>query len=870
MLEPVRLPPSELKQKYGLSARLAARLGALLKRKMGVSQALLEKASAGSALEQLLLSSLLARASRKLSAARLNKEFHALGGKEKLAIRARDDWTVIALAEEPEAEEGWGAGPTDLMHGGAGTAPLLSRIPGLEDTSSLFTPEQIRQLKLMAVAGADVPGRRSAIRQLALSPAKPREKVAIFVNLLSDSEPGIRAEAVAALEMLGLQAPLAQTLRELAEGQPQPRLLAARRLVQFLQYGNPLEGYVIVRSLIGTLNREQEVAARAAMVDAFAAAAPILAIHPAECQEVLRLLVQQLREHPEGLRREVDRALHALAEPMAEFIVRELWQQAQAESEQKARVHIFGFLCQQPLPDDIQPAVVERTARQLGDLHSNDEQALRLGNLLVRHGDLAAQALLDTFPAIHPVQRTFFVELLDRITTEPGRGASHHTKKQVGALFLKLLQAAEATVRLAILEGNLCSDPELDPEIRRQLIPELFANLQNFHHPRTRALVETTVARMGLPVVQPLVEIIRSGTRWQERQVALHLLGKVFAQIKEGSPEVAEGSATAIAICKNIAETERVEIAAAALDALGDLCSSAPIPGETLGSASRWLRSSLRQARRPFELLRALGKICTNPGTPLGDRLDTVNLFLQLFRSDLPEVSARASESRSEVVFELGHEILAYTEMLPTLLQGFQAIALASDIPISLRDRIIEALCLKWRALLDGGEIWGPANATYLLETLRNIGIAKTCSPDQRQRVWRALATEAQNPSVVAALGEICFCAPDDPLLGPLSARFLESALTYWIDGERMERAETPRLLRSFANMISLPALGDDPGRAGRLRAGVLVLLYDALREKVKGMDDVLRSLAAAPGLPPEMRAEISDRLAGIYQLVKR
>jgi len=873
MPEPVRLGPAELKQRYGLSQRLIARIGVLAKRRIGLSPVLVESALPGSPVEQLLLSGLFADPKEELAVDELNSSYRELGGGDVLVVTTQEDWQVVAIEEELEAEDGWEETGADLVRIGHDQESLSSLLPLLEDASDLFSPEEIQRLKLQAITGADLAERVTAIRQLALSPAPAREKVAVFLNLLSDAEARIRSEAASALQSLGLSSDVAGAIMGLAEGDEPQRLLAARRLFPLIQNGGELEIFVIVRSLLRSLDREKNLEVRSGVLSAFAAAASRMEHASADKPALLRLLMQQLREFPRQLRVPVERVLSAMARHDPNFVVRQLWELVRNESEAGTKIHVLCFLSQRELPEEIRAEVIREMAAQLARLPTNDESAIRLGNLLTAHGGVACRALLDTFDRTHHLQRTHFVELLDRIgsSQEPAVGAE--LKDDVARLFLRLLEGAELNVRLAVLEGELCGDPEISQEIRSRLIEELFANLHDYHNPRTQGLVESTVSRMGLRAVEPLIGIINRASRREERLSALPVLGRTFADLEESGGPVAELADAAIALCERLAEGAPVEVAAAAIEALGEICSCPLVPSGTLLRASRELRSGLGterrgSTRRAFEALQALGKICGNSSTPTDERLDTTNLFLQLFRSDLPEVSSQVLEEDMERIYKLGREILAYTDMVPTLLQGFQDICLSPEIPESIRDRIIDALVTKWRSVMDFKEIWGPGNSSLLLATLREVALAETASEENQAKIFRTLATDYERPSILAVLGEICFHRQESPTVGALVPGLLEKALTHWVDQDRIERTDAPALLQAFGRLASVHQLGEQE-TASHLRSRVLSLLYDALRHKVRDADQALRELAENPGVPQSVREEIRDRLRNVFALAK-
>ena len=870
MPEPVLLDPTELKSQYRLSHRLVTRIGALLKRRIGLSPVVIESALPGSAFERLLLDPYLAALEHEVPADALNQRFRDLGGEENLAVIPWQGWQVLALEEEIDADEGWEASGADLTITRRGETSLTTPFSDRREIEELFTPEDIRRLRLTAMTGAGVAERVSAIRQLCLCPMPPREKVSVFLGLLSDNEKRVRAEAASALQSLGMNADVAQAIGELAEGNAQQRLLSARRLKNLIESGGDLEVIVIVRSLLRSLDDEPELEVRAAVLAAFDSAAPSLADHAAERDSILRLLVQQLREFPQELRLPAERALNALAVNDAEAVIRQLWDLVRNESEQHVRIEVLCFAGQKELPDDIRGPVIGEMADQLASLAKNDEQSIRLGNTLSALGAPACRAMLEVFPRAHPLQRAHFVELLDRIAANPASSVGTDLKDEVVRLFLKLLKTAEPIARLAILEGDLCGDSGLSQDLRARVIEEFFANLHDYHNPRTRGLVEATVARMGVPAVAPLLQVIRSTSREDEREIALPVLGKVFSELSDTGQPVSEEADDAIRVCRELAEDAPAEVSGPALDALGDICSCPLLAPDVLLKVSQDLRAGLGTSRRAFEVLRALGKTCANPSTPIEERLNTARLFFQLFRSELPEVTSEVTEVDLERIFTLGHEILAYTDMIPTLLQGFQDICMSSDIPESLRERVVDALVAKWRVVMEFKEIWGPGNMTLLLTTLRGVSEAPTIGIESQLKIFRCLSHYHHRPPVLAVLGEICARRQDDDQLALLVPELLNDSLSYWVDQDRIERTDRPTILRALAQLISVHQLGEDAEKAARLRARVLSLLFDALRHKVRGVDEALRDLAQSSGLPEETRSEIHDRLRNVFAVGDR
>ncbi|MDP6359466.1 MAG: hypothetical protein QF473_30375 [Planctomycetota bacterium] len=865
MPEPLRISPSEFKSQFGLSQRLIVRMGALMNNRIGLSAVVAEMSEPGSPMEQLLLRGRL-HEEVELTQEVLNSRYHDAGGDDSLALARWEDWQVISLEEELAAEEGWEAVGRELVTVNANDVSLVSsRL--FEGAESLFTEEDVRRIKLTAVTSADLNERISAIRQLLLSPAPASEKASVFINLLGDPESRIRAEAANALESLGLNTNVASAIGDMAEGNAKQRLLAARRLTPLIENGGELEIFVIARSLLRSLDSESELEVREAILEAFATAGPQIGQHEVEREAVVKTLVQQLREYPDRLRPQTVNALRSLAEDFNAPVVRQLWEQIRNESERKTRMHVLCFLSTREMPEDIEAVAIERMAAELADLDSNDEDSIRLGNLLTHHGDNACRSLLAAFPNAHQLQRTHLVEIMDRVASDAERPVCDELKVEIARLFLSLLKTAELNVRLAILQGNLVADPNIDQETRQDLISEVFANLHDYSNPRTAGLVESTIASMGLSAVQPLLNIVRHATRHESRKEALLILGKVFTKLIQSKEPVQEIASKSIKLCRELAAGESVEMAGAAMETLGDICSCPLIPPVLLEEVSASLRESLPTSGRAFELLHALGKICGNPSTPIQERLDSTNLFLQLFRSDLPEVSEEVTEVDFERIYALGHEILAYTDMLPTLLQGFQDISLSHEIPVSLRERVLAALLSKWDAVLEFREIWGPGNQSLLLETLKEIALSEITPEENLLKIFDKIRAQYERPPYLSAAGEISLAKQDLPSIGMATAEALKDALAYWVDRDRIERSDESNILTALGRLIAVHNLGNAPAIEDQLRARVLDLLYNALRHKVKGAELVLNELGTCSGLPANLKDEIQSRLQNAFHL---
>ena len=194
-MEGVRLNRDDLIRAFGVSRRLAVRVGALMAQRLSVTPTLLEIAGAGSAMEEAAASPAVARTGRRALRRRRQR---ALPGRPAQAKKARWPWWNSPVAaswrwkEELQAEEGWQTAAAQdepdmaLARTDAGmpASPLLDR----NETASLFSPEELARIKLDALAGSGVEQRISALRKLAYAPLPAREKGAVFLRVIVDPD----------------------------------------------------------------------------------------------------------------------------------------------------------------------------------------------------------------------------------------------------------------------------------------------------------------------------------------------------------------------------------------------------------------------------------------------------------------------------------------------------------------------------------------------------------------------------------------------------------------------------------------------------------------------------------------------------------
>ena len=300
-MEGVRLGKEELIRAYGISQRLAVRVGALLAKGLEVSGTLLEIAGPGSAIEKLLLHpEMLALADlpagrpgrptveaiRKLAretGAASEGEFALAESSGRRARPGAGGGTARAGRLARAGREGAdGAGPAAERPAAPAAQPGFGGLPVLDrkEASGLFNAEEIARLKLDALAGRDADERVSALRKLVYAPISAHEKGGIYLRALLDSAGPVRSEAMKAIVSLGFNRDMADAIQALFAGRGRARGAALRRIGDLMGRLNPAERKIALAVLLETFRESQLKGPNDPMLELLDEADAILAESP--------------------------------------------------------------------------------------------------------------------------------------------------------------------------------------------------------------------------------------------------------------------------------------------------------------------------------------------------------------------------------------------------------------------------------------------------------------------------------------------------------------------------------------------------------------------------------------------------------------
>jgi len=856
MIQAVKLTKNQIVDRFGVSARLATRVCALLGKGVGVSAAFLESVRPGFPAERLLLRAELLRDAAGMTPERFGRLAGGVFGTEPAPVLATnpDGSRVIALAEqvEPGQVELVKANDAVMVFSPVGTG---LKVIGEEETRKLFTPEEVSRLKIVILTSADPAEKIEAIRRLALSPLNSTDKGMVLIHALADGDAAVRVEAADALSALGLTPGIASAARSLGEGNLKQRTHAAERMGALAEQVEESEISVILTMLAGAINNEASDDVKTTLIRSFKGACGVVARSRAYAAELVRLLVRQLEGAPDVLYRPVREILGEVGRRaprvMTELINREL----SVVKAPPLRWLLFGVLAMFPVPEEYR---VELARLGVADFEASDtpeEDCKGIGGMLCDWGAAAVEPLLAALPDAGDAQKIYMVRLIDEIVCHRGGGGA---AEEAGAALLDLLRVSSKHVRAPVIETGLITHPKLSDALKAKIAGELLVNVTAFANPRMQDVIEAGGVRLGEPALEAIRRVLTEEKDDAKRGSACRIMAEIVVNC-EGATKRRRLADDMLALC--LKQWEEAEDKKGYLaETIGRICICSSAPPERLTEIAADLKDVVFNTPDPFGVLLGLGHISASPKLDTKSRFDVAQTLFELLDTTLPELTDKVLASTTnddEEVHHFGSEVTAYTEMIPACLAGLEKIYFGARAK-SLRARIADFLVQKWNETLNWTTIWGPDALELLMHALSRIARDSSTDPDCAGKVVEAMGERLDFIPVVEELGKILAPDQSSPRIGSAACEIGSKLLQR---ASRHREAELGVLLKTVGAIAARTSLGKDPDKARKLREQTVQALYRGVKEGRPEAVEALRRMKDCPALPAATREEILVRL---------
>jgi len=834
------------KERYGLSERVAVRLAALLASQVELTAAVIECLADSAALRHVVLHPELLKLAGKLDTAlvrSLVQPGEALP--VPLVVVERGGWRLVALEEELLAE---GAEDEDGELHLPALAPKAEVLhPG--EIAELFTRRDIAELELTLRTSAEPKEKITAIRRLALSPASQREKIALFAMALTDRDALVRSEAAQALTSLGLAPEVAEDARTLAEGNDRQKQFAAQRIGSRFGEATQAEIGVLLRLVAGTLRYEPSLEVRRLLIRAVEGACRAVARDADSTRDLVRMLVAQLRDAAEELGPHVHRVLSILGQErpgdVYAFLQDELAAIADPAIRRLLLIVAGDVAAAEPQHEQVCSQVIDEI------LASTDPavECLQLSNVPTRMGEAAVAAIADRLLDAPEAAQEALVRILDVIATRPE--ATRTARAKVGRLFLAILQRGQRAARLAVINSMAPGDPAVPPATRRDMAAELLACVQEYANPGIVAAIEATVAKLGAPALEPILDVLANGQRERPRVSAAHVLGALVPRLDAADAEPARAAILAALGLLASPFPDRATLARMTAQA----CTGPTAADATVARVAEVLRAAVLEREVSNAALDGLGRLCLSPKAAPTLKVDLLDFFTRLLGRQLPEIEARSLTKNDEIVYDLGSEVAAYTELVPGIIVGLRNIATTSGGRV--RDGALDRLLDTWRRITEGELQLGPRNTEILLDALRTIGTLDDAEPPQREAIADAVALRRDYLPIYPVLADLVAAAGD--AMTDRAAALADELLAREAGDRHLTESDRGLLLDALVRLATRAALG---ARRARLQELIVAAVLDSDSREFEGALPLLETLHESPALPARLSKRIASRLA--------
>jgi len=859
--------PEALVNRYGLSLRLAARIVALLAKRLDVSPTLLEMAGSDETLERLLLDRRLLGDPGALTEEQLRAragEYGFADGELLRLVDGEDGWRTLAqeddvLAEQAQADQGGSPAGTGLIRAAEAG---MSRL----ETEDLFTPEEVARLKLAALTSQTSEERIEAMRKLVFAPLAATQKVGIFVNVLVDATAGdqVRREAIESLERIGFRSDLAEAIRGLFEAGDEEVLYAVGRLGALLKEAEEAEAGVTLAVILDVFSESGRTPVVLELLQLTARSASVLATSAQKTEQFLQSALRHLTLHFDELCVAAEEAIRACWEQIPDVIDGVLWREI--ERSQDARVRAFLVNVFSRLTSDVERfrklsgiAVDEILNPRLPEAERSD-----LRYSLVRMGEGAVAAVLSRLRATKGPGTAELVRLLDTICT--GAGVSEKAINEAVQMLLELLQVGEQTTRRRILEAAILSDERIAEPVREKVARELLAHLTEFRLPTTLELIDRNIERLGPSAAEPLFEYARKRYPNDEAERAFLSLARIVRMHDEAVPD--KLARTMIEHCLKLFESPGARLGGSVI-VLASLCGHTKAGADAFDRVLAAMKDRLQTARYTVSLFEALGIMAGSPNVQAPQQEELFEMFERILSVKAPEVLGVKRETDEGTVYEFGKEVLYETRVVPTVVQGLESICVSDHATLQMRADIVKRLLVLWEGVSNVRVVWGPAGVEALIRAMSSAACCTGIEVDMRVRLGRSLLRFLNKVSVARSMGDICAIEHGGLPMQELCLDAAGKMLSEWEHCDQQDDERKVALLRSLGRTAANTVLDKDHEEVARMRDNVLDALFQGLREGFHEVRAPLEALESFPDLTKKQRDDIHERLSRAYGLMR-
>ncbi|MCX7935846.1 MAG: hypothetical protein N3A66_11390, partial [Planctomycetota bacterium] len=298
--------------------------------------------------------------------------------------------------------------------------------------------------------------------------------------------------------------------------------------------------------------------------------------------------------------------------------------EAKAAQSPLYRGTLLDLLCDLPLSPTMSSLLLSCAVEVLTQLPDDAPAVRGLERWLMQIGDQALQALALRLPACDIAHQRHFLRFFDNalrsLSLQPA------TREIIGQAAAEILRCAPKQVRSDLIETCLLIQPDLSPELRRQIASALLRDFRDYLATPYRDCLINILAALGPPAVELLLLTLREQCHTDEAGVIATALGRLGAAL---------AAAAKAPLAEDILrELQKILYRQPAcgddiLLAMGRICREPSISPAAARVIFRAVFQHVRGTAADGPAIEALGLICSGPGPDENDVRQVVDLALR-------------------------------------------------------------------------------------------------------------------------------------------------------------------------------------------------------------------------------------------------
>lgn len=855
--------------KYGLTARLASRVVALLSKKIDITRTVLETAADEKSVQNLLLQRQLLTTPDVLTTEWLRTQAQECDVQDPESLRVVDSegqWGTIALEDDVLAEQM--EEKSEQAH--EGQAGEIARTGGADisprETEELFTPDEVAQLKLDALTSQDSTTRIEALRKLVYTPMDSGDKAGLLVRALIDPDamPGVRQQAVRSLQEIGFREDFAHTVHNLFEADEEDVLYSIRRLDKMMDDADESERSVALAVVLQVFDETSRPPILKELLGLISDSVSVLGQHTQKTEQFIQTGLRKLTRFYEQLSTPFLHTLRACHQSAPQTVEPLLWKELDRSSEPAVRAFIVHILSQVITDDEKEKDLADAAISELLNTELPEDHRTQLRYGLLRMGETTVEVANERLAAGSGRRNAELVRILDVVCTDadtPDEMVNH----TVQAL-LDTLQVGDRITRRRIVESSVISDQRARPDLRRQVAEELLAHIGEFGLESTVDTICHTLEQIGPPAVDPLFDFIRRHYPQKNTRGPLRSLGRI-AEKWQGE----------------IPDDQVQQILTFCIDLLDDPRSSRGSFTITLAYFVGYTEQGARQFKNTmdsiielagtagftFDVFEALGILAGSPNVMVDHQRKLFEVFRDVLHMETPGTQGRKKETEKGTVYEFGPEMMFDTRLLPNVVQGLEKIGVNPTTPEDLRREVVKEMLILWEGVSNVRVVWGPAAMGALVQAISHVACSELVSTEMRTRLGHSILRFLNKVSVIRSIGDICAHPAESAQMRDLCIEAGNRMLEEWETCEEQDQERRIALLDSLSKLAANEGLDSSDTDIEGLRKSVMEALFRALREDLDDVQEPLERLRDCPAIEDDKREKIRDRLTRVYGLVE-